>query len=243
MLELQQFGLTKTESHVYVNLLRLGSTTSGPLVKKTELHRATVYDVLKRLMEKGLVDFILKGKTKYFQATDPSRFLEFIEEEKNAIEIKERNVKNVIGELKQMQESSINNQIAHISQGLRAIKAIYDEITKADEAWIFGSSGRIYEILGNDFVKIKNIWIRKKVRIHHLVSERSRGGFHTFNSKYAKSRYLPKTFESPISTLIWGSKVGIFLWIENPVAFVIESKEAADAYKTYFDLLWKTAKK
>ena len=80
---LEEFGLTKIEAKVYLNLLRLGSTTTGPLVKKTELHRATVYDALKRLMEKGLINFIIKEKTRYFQAADPKHFLDLIQYQKS----------------------------------------------------------------------------------------------------------------------------------------------------------------
>ena len=79
---LEQIGLTKTEAKVYLELFKLGSTKSGPLVRKTELHRATVYDVLKRLLEKGLASYIIREKTKYFETSSPEHLLDVLEEEK-----------------------------------------------------------------------------------------------------------------------------------------------------------------
>ena len=99
-LQLEKLGLTKTEAKVYLSLLKLGSTKTGLLVRKTNLHRATVYDVLKRLIEKGLVSYIIKGKIKYFQVTEPEYFLDKIKEKENKLKEKEIFVKNLVKELK-----------------------------------------------------------------------------------------------------------------------------------------------
>ena len=66
---LEKLGLTETESKIYMILLRLGSTHVTPVIKKAELHRATVYDVLDRLIEKGLVSYIIKEGKRF--VTDP----------------------------------------------------------------------------------------------------------------------------------------------------------------------------
>ena len=64
---LAEIGLTERESKVYLALLELGSTTTGPLVKKSEVPNSKVYEILESLQNKGLVSWITKGKTKYFQ--------------------------------------------------------------------------------------------------------------------------------------------------------------------------------
>src|SRR3989344_1182878 len=57
-------GLTEKESEVYLALIELGSSSAGQIIQKTGLHRAVVYDLLERLIEKGLVGNVFKGRHK-----------------------------------------------------------------------------------------------------------------------------------------------------------------------------------
>ena len=75
----KQIGFTDGETKVYLALLKLGSTTAGPLTHKSRVSRSKVYEILERLMEKGLVSFIIKEKTKYFQAAEPSKIQDYLE--------------------------------------------------------------------------------------------------------------------------------------------------------------------
>jgi len=60
-------GLTEGEAKVYLSLLELGSSTIGPIIKKANIASSNVYDILNRLLKKGIVSYILKQKIKYFQ--------------------------------------------------------------------------------------------------------------------------------------------------------------------------------
>ena len=59
--------LAKNESKLYLSLLELGSASATQLIQKSGLHRAVVYDILERLIEKGLASFVIKGRKKYFE--------------------------------------------------------------------------------------------------------------------------------------------------------------------------------
>jgi len=56
-------------------------------------------------------------------------------------------------------------------------------------------------------------------------------------------RYYDDISESPAVTNIYGDKVAIIIWTENPEAIIIENAAVAKAYKSYFDILWKNGKK
>src|SRR3989338_9820948 len=90
---LEELGLTKTESKVYLCLLRKGSIPIGSITKDTGIHRRTIYDIIERLIEKGLVNYILNNDIKYFEAIDPERLLDILKE-------KEEKIKSILGELK-----------------------------------------------------------------------------------------------------------------------------------------------
>jgi hypothetical protein len=54
-------------------------------------------------------------------------------------------------------------------------------------------------------------------------------------------RYLP--YSLPHGVIIYGDVVATLLWTDNPTAFAIHSRENANAYKKFFEDLWKIAKK
>ena len=76
-IELQKIGLTDGEAKVYLALTEIGSSTVGPIVKKANVAYSNVYDILNRLIEKGIVSFILRNKTKYFQAASPRNLMDW----------------------------------------------------------------------------------------------------------------------------------------------------------------------
>ncbi len=92
---LEDIGLTRNEIKVYLALLSLGSTTSGPLIKQTGLHTSKVYDSLERLSEKGIVSHYLEDNSKHFKAVDPVRLKDFLAEKKKKITQQEAEIMKI----------------------------------------------------------------------------------------------------------------------------------------------------
>ena len=47
--------------------------------------------------------------------------------------------------------------------------------------------------------------------------------------------------KSSAVTNIYGNKIAIIVWSEPPEAVIIENKDAAESYRSYFEVLWKAA--
>ncbi|MCK5630725.1 MAG: TrmB family transcriptional regulator, partial [Nanoarchaeota archaeon] len=50
---LKKLGLNKTESNIYLQLIKKGSLTAIEISKETKIHRRTIYDNLNILINKG----------------------------------------------------------------------------------------------------------------------------------------------------------------------------------------------
>ena len=61
---LQEIGFTKAEATVYLNLLKLGKTKSGSIIKLSGLQSSVVHNALNTLIDKGFVSYVLEGKIK-----------------------------------------------------------------------------------------------------------------------------------------------------------------------------------
>ena len=70
---LKEAGLTNNESLIYKALLELGPSLAGQISRKTGLHRRTVYDTAERLIQKGLIGYILKNNRRLFEASSPEK--------------------------------------------------------------------------------------------------------------------------------------------------------------------------
>ena len=54
-------------------------------------------------------------------------------------------------------------------------------------------------------------------------------------------RYVPKCVLSPAVTTVYKDKVAIILWTVIPEAIIIDNKDAAESYRSYFEFMWKHA--
>ena len=126
---LEDAGLTEKEAKLYLVLLELGATSTGPLIKKLGLHKATVYALLERLKERGLVSSVIRGRTQQFQATEPQLLLDQQQE-------REERLKELLPELQKLRSRGRERQSVTVYEGKRATRAaltdFFSKVTSAD---------------------------------------------------------------------------------------------------------------
>ena len=152
---LEELGFTPAEASIYLALLETGSTLTGPIIKKTNLHRGTVYQILQRLEEKGLVSSVIKGKKQYFEAAPPEQLLELLRSKEDMLE-------GIMPELKAKSDSSREKQRVTVYTGTKGIRTVMDrileELSPGGTYYDFGVSGLFREVMGPYW----DLWQRKK---------------------------------------------------------------------------------
>lgn len=229
---LEEAGLTRTEAKVYLVLLELGSALAGKITEKSGIHRRSVYDAIERLIEKGLVSYVIKNNRKHFEAVEPKRLLQIMEE-------REDNIKSILPELELKRKYAEEKQETTFFKGKQALKTIFDDqITTKKEILVFGAATNAYDIIKYYFPRYDNLRVKYKIPVKAI-----------FNTKPEKRiplseiRYLPKQYGSHAATNIYGNNVAIILWSEEPFAILIKNRQIADGYRNYFELMWKVARK
>lgn len=61
-------------------------------------------------------------------------------------------------------------------------------------------------------------------------------------SSYAEYRWTPKEDFQSIPFYVYGNKLAIILWLDEPIVFLIDSANAADVYREKFSQMWKKSK-
>lgn len=238
---LEDLGFSKNEAIVYLTLLNLGSSTATVIADKSKLHRTTVYDVLDRLVEKGMVSYISKEDTKYFQASDPESLL-------GVLKKREDQLKSIIPELKLSDDLAESKDKAKIFEGVKGIKAITEDILvtckEGDEVFTFGNPKNTSELMKSFVDLYHKRRIAKGIKQIHIYNENAKERIRVLQKMdLTDAAYLPKEYDSPAATTVYGDKVAFFVWGDNPLAILIESKVVAESYRNYFKLLWGMVKK
>jgi HTH-type transcriptional regulator, sugar sensing transcriptional regulator len=239
---LQEIGLTNSEINVYTTLLKSGSIKVGDLMKQLNIHRSRVYEAINRLIEKGLVSYVIKNNIKFFEATDPERLLSYIEEQKEKLNEKESKIQKIIPELKKQIPSSLPNAEAHVFAGKEGFKTIRKDVLKQkQDLYLIGAVGKEDKFLKYFFPNFNKLRIKNKIKWKILYDAEVKGRKIT-KLPLMETKFLPKEYSSPAVINIYGNKVVNVLWKEdNPLCFMIINKDIADSYRKWFELLWKSA--
>ena len=241
--KLEEIGLFKNESKIYLFLLKHGQSTTGPIIKETGIANSRVYESLNSLIVKGLVSYNVQKEGKYFQASLPEKLIELEDERK-------RKVSALIPQLKDMQkEEKIETKTA-IYEGFEgfktAFKKIIDDCPEKGQIDILGFSEQPFAIeslkifIAN--MNLKSAKKKQKLRIIIDVSARKTLGMEREKEKYTEVRYMPEGYVSPAAMDIFEDYVYMFVWEEKPFVFMIKNKKIAESFRNYFNIIWKKAK-
>lgn len=238
---LYYFGLTPNETKIYLTLLDLGTAQAGQITEKSGIHRRNVYDSIARLIEKGLVSFVIFNNKKLFSPVNPKRFLELIEEKKFELENIKSEFSKIMPEL-ELRASTQERHDVRFYKGSEGLKTVYEDIIRTGKDYIgYGPGKQLEKILKFYFKHFVDKRIKSKIKLRIIYDEDSRTGVKI--NPFSEVRYLPQEYSSHAALRVYGDKVAILLLEEqDPLAIVIKNKKIADGYRKYFEVMWKTAR-
>ncbi len=237
----RELGFTERETKVYLALIDLGETKIGPLAAKTRLQPAKIYETLEKLIDKGLVTFVLKSKIKHFQAQDPQEILNLLKE-------KEKALRDILGELQQRRIFSQERQVAKVYEGYKAVKGLYNSLTEnlnQDNYYYVFAFRREYKdlALASRFLRDVHVKLNQKGVDDRIIGhvDVKRNMLKNYGDiKNIKLRFTKHNF--PPGLVIINDRVINFVWGERPTAVEIISTQIANQYTQFFLEMWKLAK-
>lgn len=231
---LKKFGLTENEVKVYQILLELGRAKADEISKKTKINIRNVYDSLNRIIEKGLAGYVLIDNKRNFIPADPERLMKRLDEEEEELE-------EILPMLMHQFKSKRAEGKVKFFTGKKGIRTILsDQIKEKKEVLVMGGKPLAREIIGSYIDRYTRERIENKIKLKIIFNKKQ--DYHK-KIPLCNSRYLPKNVTIPAATNIYGEKVAIILWSEDPIVVLIEKPEIAESYKKNFELMWKVSTK
>lgn len=243
---LEQIGLTKSEIKVYLALLELGSSSTGKIVDKSKVASSKIYEILDKLIQKGLVSFIIKSGVKYFESAPPERIMDYMEEREKRFNRQKQDLKKILPELELKQKIAKYKSEATIYKGVKGMEtAFYDALNllkPGDEHLVLGVPKRS-EPVNRFFIRFNKERAGRKIKNRIIFNEETRTDPKTAHQTYTENNPLSKikfTNEViPAAINIFKDRVVIFpAEVEEPLIIVIDNKEIAESFRVQFEKWW-----
>lgn len=235
---LSELGMTANEIKVYLALLKSGQLSVNEIGNRSGLHRQVCYDALERLLEKGFVSYVVENSKKFFKALEPEKLIEYLEQKKEL-------VKEAMPELKKLETLPKEVTSVDVIKGRNVLRTVLRDCIRTvsrnkAEILILGVDEEKFE--EEDRIAIKQyINELKKLKLkERLIAKQGAKVF--FSGPQSEYRLIKPEFFNPNPTYIYPGKIVHLLWGNPVTAVMISNPETYDAYRKYFEMLWKMAK-
>ena len=244
---LEQLGLSPNEAKIYLTLLEYGERGVASISVEAGIHRRNVYDSLKRLLDKGLVQQSLDSKENTYAPVNPSKLSEIIAEQSQQLE-------EIMPALAKQFAKSKPQQQAFILRGLEGMKIVWNIMAKEkNNIYSVGAKGQWFDpaltVARKRFV---NALSKTSVGIYLLRDynfvQQEKDFIKNFEYPKIKSRVLPKDYDTSSSINICGDYVILYNSVTilrvpvDTTFYVIKDRDLAESYHKWFDFMWEMSK-
>jgi len=236
---LAEIGFSNGEVKTYIALLDLKEAGASEISKKSQIHRVNIYDILKKLEEKGLVSEIIKNSKKIYLPSNPDHLVEVINQKKESL----LSVLPLIK--KKLTDSKKEQQVFYLTGVQGILQAYYMMLAEGEEVLGLGGSGYTRKLLGYKHDLWNKVRLERKIKMRTIYYEFTRNDKEkSWIDKTVQIKYLPNDKQTKCMIDICGDLVVNLIPIENNVqVVVIKNSELAQTYKMFFETIWESAKK
>lgn len=246
---LRKIGLTSSEAKVYLALLRIGEFSSkGKILEEAKIASSKIYEVLNKLIEKGMASTLIKNNVAYFAAASPLRIKDYLQEKKKQILEQEKILEGILPKLQESYKSLRDRTTAEIFFGWRGMETVYstilNQMKKNQEVNILGASQGLDKEKTKRFFSIYSSKARLKgVKVRIIFNENSRAYIKEMEKELKikfNKKFLFKT--TSVEIAFTNNVTAIVILKEEPIVILIHDKETSESFSSYFKELWKIAK-
>jgi sugar-specific transcriptional regulator TrmB len=242
--KLEELGLTKKESQVYLSLLQLGSATADKTAKNTSLNRSTAYVIIKKLIKCGLVSQYKDGKKTKFNAESPLNLERLLEQQKDLIKNREGKAQSLIPDLMDIYTSIGERPVVRYFEGKEGLKSVREELltVKSKEYYAVASIDNMHKLFSVDEL---NEFSQRRSKLSIKVKL-----IYTYNGKPSDPigdqeliQIDAKSFPFDADIYVFDNKISFSNTSGHVGGVIIESAPIAKTMKSMLDLIWINHKK
>jgi sugar-specific transcriptional regulator TrmB len=238
---LTRIGIEGTEARFYLAALELGQAPIRQIARKAGIGRTNAYDVLARLVHRGLVTQVPRSgdRKNYVVAEDPARLVRMLDEQRTSVDA-------VLPELRSIYNNSTVKPRVQFYEGVEGIKHVLDDTLLCRSKRLLGilSMGDLFNVPGRaamqDYVQRR---IAAGVALKVVRSREKDVGdiWPTRTEDHRELRYAPAGMVFDMTMYIYDETVSIISSRRENFGMTIQSSELARMQAHLFMVLWRTS--
>ncbi len=234
---LKEYGLSDKESQVYIALLPLGKINLQEIAKRVDLPRTTIYNTLNYLLAKGLVSFIINKGVRFYEATDPIKLLDKLNEKRELIN-------SVLPELESLKKTIKESSSVEIFQGSKGLFTILSDVfKKQQQTYYFGSYSLSVELLKHQPKHFRSIRLDRKIPAKIVLDKFDEEiSYKKEYRKITEIRFNASLKDFPCMIFIYGNKVALYTLKKDIIGIIISNEQVAEAMKIVFNIYWNNSR-
>lgn len=236
--DLRRIGIDGKQARFYLAALELGQAPVRQIAHKAKISRTSAYDVLARLLQRGLVTQVERGRARrnVVVAEEPGRLLRMLDEQRQTLD-------SLLPELKSIHSRSTVRPRVRFYEGREGIRSVLDDTLRCRSKELLGilSMGDLFNVPGRaemeDLVRRR---IAAGVRLKVLRSREKDVGdiWPTRAADLRELRYVPPGTVFTMTMYIYDERVAIISSRRENFGMTIESQELAETQRNLFMVLW-----
>lgn len=238
---LQDFGLSESETAVYIALLEAGRELGGSdIAKKAAIPRQYVYTALPSLHERGLVIEIPHGKQSRYKAVSQGE-IEKIARRKLV------EAEQIVHELSTFSRLGYGQDF-EVVQGDEAIKRFemenVEKMETGDTEYIIGgATDGFTKVMGNTINRYLSHKQKKNICVRYLGSNNEESYYKKFIGIYPNQeyRFMEKLPRGVAHMVVRKDSVSFYTFLNPPLIYIVKSPAVAENYRLFFLMLWEMA--
>ena len=242
---LSSLGLSEREASVYLCLLTLGASKSIEVARYTGFTRPTIYDVLEKLIHRGLVSKYKKKHITVFSAQDPQKLVAYLDRELDDVHNKlinqKKQVQALLPALLSLQLTNKSKPRVQFFEGEKGMREAYeDTLTTKTKMYAYTNVTEMMRSFPHFFPAYFKRRAANRIPVDALFVDNQDGKklVKANTEELRRTKFFPGGISWSPEVKIYDDKVLITSWQEK-MAIIIQSKEYADLQRIIFGKLWE----
>ena len=243
---LSEIGLSDKEIKVYLTGLKIGPALANSLSGQSGISRQNTYEILKKLISRGLATSIGEKYDTRFVMENPSSIKQLLERKKDSIEAIEAKFAAILPEIESQYNNNVSLPKIKFYEGRESIKNLYLDTLNCQNKEIMAivPTKEMFENIGVDFAKyyvaerVKREIKTKTIRLK-ISEDYKENFFHKHEEQLRSVRYAPKNITFHSTFFIYDNKTVFISSNRENFAFLVESEEYKNMMTGFFNTLWQ----
>lgn len=235
------FNLPDKAVRIYLALLERGSSSIRQIAEASRINRQTTHELLRTLIERGLVTYYSERSREAYVAEDPNVILSLADAEVEKLTQRRDELKNQLAELRQRSGRARLAATVRFYQYAQGVHAILEDVLavmrgEKEKLYRVYSAAAISPVLHEAFPDFTKRRIAAGIRVR-VLGLGGHGSLHGLDER----RQLTTKISAPTYIIIYAGKVAMISLDDNdrPRGVLIEDPALAETQRLIFETHWE----